>query len=359
MIGLEVLATFLAAFVTVVVCTPIIRKYALRWKVGDKPNGRKVHTTTIPHIGGIGIVVGTLFGLFVAWVFSTNTPVGAAAKILVPVGLIVALGLADDIKNLKARQKLTVQIIAALILALLGVRLYVGLPLFDGNLFLVTAISAIYLVGISSSVNLIDGHDGLAAGTSLISALAFAVLAAVGSAPWLLVLSLSIAGACLGFLVYNFPPGRIFMGDTGSMFLGIALGIVACYFTMMQPSINTFVAVCFILSIPMIDSCLAIVRRLSLKRPVFQADCLHIHHVLAAFGFSTRQTLFILYSMQAVMALLGILVMMGFILPLILGLVVLSLLFFTFIRIMVATESQAQGTAPVELSPNSFPSLGK
>ena len=149
------------------------------------------------------------------------------------------------------------------------------------------------------------------------------------------------------------------MGDTGSMFLGIMLGIVACYFTMMQPSINTFVAVCFVLSIPMIDTCLAIVRRLSLRRPVFQADCLHIHHILTSFGFSTRETLFILYGMQAVMAFLGILVMKGFTVPLVLGLIVLALTFYTFIRIMVATESGERETASPKFSPGSFPSLEK
>ena len=357
--GFEVWTTFFTAFVAVVVFTPIVRKYALRWKLGDKPNGRKIHTANIPHIGGIAIVVGTLLGLFAARVFAVAGAESLSAKVLLPVTLIVGLGLTDDIKNLKARRKLTVQVIASLVLAMLGVRLYIGLPVFDGSLILVVALSAFYLVGISSSVNLIDGHDGLAAGTSLISAVAFAVLAVTTNAPWLLLLSLSVAGACLGFLIYNFPPGRIFMGDTGSMFLGVMLGIVACYFTMMQPSINTFVAVCFVLSIPMIDSCLAIVRRLSLRRPVFQADCLHIHHILASFGFSTRETLFILYGMQAVMAFLGILVMKGFTVPLVLGLIILALTFYTFIRIMVAAESGERETASPKFSPGSFPSLEK
>lgn len=340
------------------ISTPLVRKYALRWKLGDKPNGRKIHTDTIPHVGGVGMVLGTALALGLGWVLFPAGTTGPAA-VLLPVALIVALGLADDIKNLKARQKLSVQILAAVVLALLGVRLHVGLAVVDGNLVLLTFLSAFYLVGISSSVNLIDGHDGLAAGTSLISALAFAVLATMAGATWLAVLSLALAGACLGFLIYNFPPGRIFMGDTGSMFLGITLGIVACYFTSMQPSINTFVAVCFILSIPMIDSCLAIARRVALHRPVFQADCLHVHHMLSSFGFSTRQTVFILYSMQAVMALLGILVMKGFVVPMILGIVVLSILFFTFLRVMVASEVHATETISTKFSTNSFPSLEK
>jgi UDP-GlcNAc:undecaprenyl-phosphate GlcNAc-1-phosphate transferase len=340
--GFEVSTTFLAAFVAVVVFTPLVRKYALRWKLGDKPNGRKIHTANIPHIGGIAIVLGTLLGLFAARVFAVAGAESLSARVLLPVALIVGLGLTDDIKNLKARRKLTVQIIASLALAMLGVRLYIGVPVFDGSLILVGALSAFYLVGMSSSVNLIDGHDGLAAGTSLISAVAFAVIAGATNAQWLMVLSLSVAGACLGFLIYNFPPGRIFMGDTGSMFLGIMLGIVACYFTMMQ-----------------LDSCLAIVRRLSLRRPVFQADCLHIHHILTSFGFSTRETLFILYGMQAVMAFLGILVMRGFTVPLVLGLIILTLAFYTFIRIMVAAGSGEQQAAAPKFSPGSVPSLEK
>ena len=147
------------------------------------------------------------------------------------------------------------------------------------------------------------------------------------------------------------------MGDTGSMFLGIMLGVLGCSFTMVHPSINAFFAVCLILAVPMLDAWLAIARRLALRRPVFQADCQHIHHIISSFGFSPRQNLVILYSIQVVMALLGVLAMSGLMLPLILGLALMVLLFVTFIRVMVASDARPDlGTQFVH---NSVPSLEK
>lgn len=351
--------TFAVAFAVAALVTPWVRRYALRWKLGDKPNGRKIHTDTIPHLGGIALFAACVMSVAFTVFYLQKQPFNLAQVITLvgPVGLIVALGLTDDIKNLKARQKVTIQIAAALLLALSGVHMIVGIPILDQNIIFVVLLTIIYLVGISSSVNLIDGHDGLAAGVSLISAAAFAVLAWMNAAPALLAVSVALVGACLGFLIYNFPPGKIFMGDTGSMFLGITLGILACRFSMLQPSINTFVAVTLILSVPMVDCWLAIVRRLATRQPIFQADCRHMHHMIKSFGFSSRQTLAILYSMQAVMAFLGVLVMRGYTVPLILGCVILLTTFFAFIRVMVATGEGK--TVPAEFATTSIPSLEK
>jgi UDP-GlcNAc:undecaprenyl-phosphate GlcNAc-1-phosphate transferase len=272
--------------------------------------------------------------------------------------MIVILGLVDDTKSLRARQKLAIQILASIIIAASGVRLFVGIPAVDERFLFVGALTAFYLVGTSSSVNLIDGLDGLAAGVSFISALAFGGAAALLGAPALVFVALSVAGACIGFLLYNFPPGKIFMGDTGSLFLGIMLGILACAVTMVAPAVTTFFGVGFILAIPMLDSWLAIARRLALRRPVFEADHLHIHHMLISFGLSTRQTLAVLYSMQAVMAALGILAIQGFVLPVVAGAVLLLAAFSTFYRIMVAPKEPAEKTA-ADFVGGSVPSLEK
>ncbi|UCG52033.1 MAG: undecaprenyl/decaprenyl-phosphate alpha-N-acetylglucosaminyl 1-phosphate transferase [Candidatus Latescibacterota bacterium] len=361
MAGLHALVAFLLSFLLVAASTPLIRRCALQWKLGDKPNGRKIHTSTIPHLGGIGMVIGSLgsLGLLIAFYSGVNGEVPRILlKVLVPVGMIVTLGLTDDTKNLRAHQKLTVQTIASFIIAVSGIHLLVGLPAFDSHLLFVILLTAFYLVGVSSSVNLIDGHDGLAAGIVFISACAFGVTGLVLESAALVCVSLTVAGACLGFLIYNFPPGRIFMGDTGSLFLGIMLGILACSFTMLQPNINTFFGVCLILSVPMLDSWLAIARRLTLRRPVFEADCMHIHHVLGTFGFSPRQTLVILYSMQAVLAALGILAVMGFVFPIVTGLGILLVAFSTFYRMMVASKMRL-GERPSEFPRGSVPSLEK
>jgi UDP-GlcNAc:undecaprenyl-phosphate GlcNAc-1-phosphate transferase len=358
---LHISVPFLIAFAFVAIATPFVRKYALRWKLGAKPNGRKVCANTIPHVGGIGMAVATLLSVAIAGLFFDRPDGGTLtllARFLLPVVLIVALGIADDTKNLKAGQKLTIQIFSAVILVLSGVQLLVGLPIFDHSSLFVLFLTTFYLVGISSSVNLVDGMDGVAAGLSLISAATFGVLAFLLGAQPLVFVSLALVGACGGFLIYNFPPGRIYMGDTGSMFLGVMLGIIACSFTMLQPSINTFFGVGLILAIPMLDSFLAIVRRLVLRRPVFQADSLHMHHILSLFGCSARQTLAILYSMQAVMAILGVLTVQGLILPLVLGVVLLVLVFLSFIRIMVASKERTE-ILTARFAPSSVPSLEK
>jgi len=359
--GLQATLSVIIPFTVVAALTPLIRKYALRWRLGDKPNGRKIHTSTIPHVGGVGMVIGLFLAIGVTTLLSNDALSLQLSTLFtrfaIPVVIIVALGLTDDMKNLRARQKLTVQIIAALLLALSGLHMLVGFAPFDRNLVVVICVSTFYLVGMSSSVNLIDGLDGLASGLSAISSIAFVVLAALFGAPHLLMVALAVAGACAGFLLYNYPPSRIFMGDTGSMFLGIMLGVLACSFTMLQPTINTFLGVSLILAIPMLDAWLAIARRLVLRRPVFQADCQHIHHIISSFGFSPRQNLGILYSMQAVMALLGVLAVRGQVVPLILGLALMTLLFATFIRVMVASEARLD--LSTQFVRSSVPSLEK
>jgi UDP-GlcNAc:undecaprenyl-phosphate GlcNAc-1-phosphate transferase len=353
------LISLISAFAIVVILTPIIRRYALAWKLGDKPNGRKIHTSTIPHLGGIGIVLGTLGATSACalWIDETGETAALLVRLIVPVTMIVVMGLMDDTKNLKAREKLFVQITSAAILALVGFRFVVGLPLLDQNLAFGILLTTFYLVGMSSAINLVDGMDGVAAGLSAISAASFAVLAAMLGASPILYLSLALTGACVGFLIHNFPPGKIFMGDNGSMFLGITLGIVACSFTVVQPGINTFVAVCLILALPMVDAWLAIARRLARRQPIFRADSQHVHHVVHSFGFTNRQTLLILYFMQSVMAFLGILTMKGLIIALVVGLVLLFATFVTFLRIMLVSPVLA--TARPKLVHNSIPSLEK
>ena len=360
MTDLQALFAVALSFFVVAIVTPLIRALALRWKLGDKPNGRSIHTSTIPHLGGIGMVAGTVLSLVViGWFFGFgDTGSSFLYKLAAPVAMIVILGLADDTRNLRARQKLTVQIIASTILAVSGVHLYLGFQAFDTNVLAVILLTSFYLVGTSSSVNLIDGHDGVAAGVSLISAVAFAVLSWIVGANHLIVLSLALSGACLGFLIYNFPPGKIFMGDTGSMFLGIVLGAIACGLSMTQPAITTFFAVCLVLAIPTMDALLAVARRLVLRRPVFHADHQHVHHILTSFGFTARQTVVILYCLQAVMACLGVLAMSGFVIPIIAGGVMFLFLFVGFFRLMVITKERAHPASP-NLAHSSVPTLEK
>ena len=353
---------FLTALLIAVAATPVVRKIALRWKLGDKPNGRKIHTHLIPHLGGIAIVLGTISGLVVVSFVAARSGGGdwnlLFRKMLPAVALIVVLGMVDDMKSLRALQKLTIQVIVALVLALSGFVLLTGIPAVDAVNSVVLIVSVLFLVGVSSSVNLIDGHDGLATGICLIAAASFAFMAVSFQADMVLVISLSLCGACLGFLVFNFPPGKIFMGDTGSMFLGIMLALVACSLTMINPTPRTFIAICFILGIPMLDACLAIARRLLLRSSVFKADLLHMHHLLRELSFSPRQILLVMCAMQAFLATLGLLVMEGFVFPIVIGVAFIAIVFVSYLRVMVVSGANRPTSTSTKLSTaGSIPSL--
>jgi len=347
---------FAAAFFLAIIVTPAVRKYAVRWKLGDKPNGRKINTNMIPHLGGIALVVGTTGGILL-YDFLTHgtTELLQVARVVAPgVALIVALGLVDDMRNLRAIEKLVVQIVAALLIAISGLSLLTGIAPFDASPVLVVLVTSIFIVGMSSSTNLIDGHDGLATGISIISAAGFAVVAGNIGAQVLVVLSLALAGACLGFLIFNFPPGKIFMGDNGSMFLGTMLAVVACGLTGFRPDIHTLAGVALIMGIPIIDAMLAVVRRITMRSPLFRADSLHMHHVLRQSGYTPRQTLAVLYTMQIFLCALGVMVVFGFTVPAVLGGAFALASSATFLRLMVASR-QSGGRVAADIAAASMP----
>jgi UDP-GlcNAc:undecaprenyl-phosphate GlcNAc-1-phosphate transferase len=334
---------FASALIVSLVATPIVRSCALRWRIGDKPNGRKLDTRPIPHLGGIALFLGVIAALLPLLVMAA--PDSGASSILVRtvpiVVMIVALGVIDDTRNLRARHKLMVQILAAAGMVALGYRLFTGVWMFDAWMGMLALVSAFFILGMLSSVNLIDGHDGLAAGVSMISAASFAFIASSADVPGVVPVALAVCGACLGFLVFNFPPGRIYMGDTGSMLLGLLLAIMACLVSMRAPSPGMFAAVVLVLGVPLLDTGLAIARRVVLRAPVFSADHLHMHHILRGSGLSPRRTLFVLYAMQLFFCLLGVGASQGWVLPVIVGLGFTTLAFIAFLRMMVEEHTAA------------------
>jgi UDP-GlcNAc:undecaprenyl-phosphate GlcNAc-1-phosphate transferase len=251
-----------------------------------------------------------------------------------------------------------VQVLAAAGMVALGYRLFTGVWMFDAWMGMLSVISLFFILGMLSSVNLIDGHDGLAAGVSMISAASFAVIAALAGVTSVLPVSLAVCGACLGFLIFNFPPGRIYMGDTGSMLLGLLLAVMACLVSMRAPSPGMFAAVILALGVPLLDTGLAIARRVVLRAPVFSADHLHMHHILRGSGLTPRRTLFVLYAMQLFFCLLGVGASMGWVLPVIVGLAFTALAFVAFLRMMVEEHTAAAaalahhvGATPIAFKP--------
>jgi UDP-GlcNAc:undecaprenyl-phosphate GlcNAc-1-phosphate transferase len=346
---------FATALAVSMIATPIVRRVALRWRLGDKPNGRRAQDQPIPHLGGVAMFLGVLAALAP---LSRLVPGGSSMLILraaPAVLMIVALGLVDDTRNLRARHKLFFQFVAALLLVVEGFRLFTGVWLLDVSSVALALVSLVFILGMLSSVNLVDGHDGLAGGVALISAAAFAVIGSMIQTPDVVLVSLAVCGACLGFLVFNFPPGRIYMGDTGSMLLGLLLALAACLVSMRAPSANMFAAVCFVLGVPLLDTALAISRRIVLRSPLFAADSLHMHHVLRNAGLSPRRTLMVLYGMQGFFCLLGVGASMGWVLPVIVGLGFVSVVFISFLRMMTVGHEAAAPSLARHIAPNTIP----
>lgn len=341
------LIIFATALAVSVVATPIVRTFAVRWRIGNKPNGRDISRSAIPHLGGIALFLGvaTAMALVLLRAPALSITGTLIARALPAVLLIVVLGLVDDTRSLPARRKLAFQMLASASVVAVGFRLFTGMWVFDVTGAMLALVSLLFVVGMLSSVNLVDGHDGLAAGVAMLSAAAFALVAGMMGLSEVVALSLATCGACLGFLVFNFPPGRIYMGDTGSMLLGLLLALSACLITMRAPSVNTFAAVCLALGVPLLDTMLAIARRIVLRSPLFGADTLHMHHVLRDAGLSPRRTLTVLYGMQAFFSLLAVGAAMGWMLPVIVGLGFVTVAFVSFLRMMVEGR-EAPDTLP-------------
>ncbi len=342
----------LIAFAIAAALTPVVRGVALRWKLGDKPNGRKIATDMIPHLGGVAMIVGFVGALAVGYAWFDLGAVAWPHLIkfyALPIGIIVVLGLVDDMKSLGAIHKLVFQVVSGALLVGAGLSLATGVSWLDAGAVSVV-FTLVFFVGMSSAVNLIDGHDGLAAGVMVIAAAAFAVLARQYGLVDVTTICIALAGVCLGFLLFNFPPGKIYMGDNGSMFLGTLAAITACRVSMVEPSGFVFAGICLILGVPMLDVFLAIGRRFALREPVFAADSRHIHHLLNEFGFSPRQTVAVVYAMQGFLSVLGVLTVTGGLVPLSLGIAFVAVTYVSFLRVMVATR-RASAVVPVEPRP--------
>ena len=283
----------------------------MQWRLGDKPNGRKLHARAIPHLGGVAIFAGFFLALLVLLATPFGIPHASRILALLP-GLLVVfgLGLVDDMRGLRAGVKLTYQVLGAVCIVAMGAGLWRG-PLFEPFALIAVVLSVFWYVGVCNSVNLIDGLDGLAAGLAVLAATAFlAVGVRLGDAAVVLV-ALSLIGALLAFLRFNFHPAKIFMGDTGSMFLGFALAFLAC---LLAPRLGLWTALlggATVLGVPLLDTVTAICRRLAARQHIFTADGEHTHHKLLQAGLSHRAAVLLLYGLGAVFAILGAGILLG------------------------------------------------
>jgi UDP-GlcNAc:undecaprenyl-phosphate/decaprenyl-phosphate GlcNAc-1-phosphate transferase len=284
-----------------ILLTPLVRNLALRWNLVDLPdNKRKVHRKPIPRIGGIALA-GAYFGSYaVAVTILAHVDIQAyfgfaAIRTIAPATLLVFfMGLADDIFTLKPWQKFAVQVLAGVLVVSAGVHL--GEPSkLSGYALLAKVASVLWLVACTNAVNLIDGLDGLAAGIALLATMTTLVAAIMNGHIELVIATAPLVGALVGFLVFNFNPASIFLGDSGSLVLGFLLGCYSLLWGAKSATMLGMAAPLMALSVPLIDTTLAIARRFLRSQPIFKPDRAHIHHRLLARGLSHRRAVIFLY----------------------------------------------------------------
>jgi len=303
--------------VVTLAATPIVRSVSLRMGLVDVPCGRKVHTKQISRLGGVGIFVGFSVAIAVQLVgemlFGWPKLIsGEGAQVLGVLGGLVAIfiiGVVDDIIGLSPAYKLLGQAAAASIVIAAGVRIdFIGNPAGGGLIalgLLGVPLTLVYIVGFTNVINLIDGLDGLAAGVSAIGAISFLVIAIHTNQFAAAALAAALIGACIGFLRYNFNPASIFMGDSGAMFLGLALAGISILGVMKSVAAIALAVPLLIIGVPIFDTITAIIRRIRHQRPIQEADKGHIHHRLLGRGFDQRQTVIIIYLWSAALAVGG------------------------------------------------------
>lgn len=305
---ISTLAALLVAFLLAYFITPVIQKVAPRIGAMDAPNERKIHDRVMPRLGGLAIYLS-----FTLAVLLTQPLSKQVIGLVVGGSIIMALGILDDIKGLSPKVKLAGQIGAALVLVLFGIRVEFITNPFDDMINLgklAIPVTVFWLIGVTNALNLVDGLDGLAAGTSAIAAVTMSVVAMMEQQTVYAVLALILAASTFGFLKYNFNPARIFMGDSGSMFLGFNLGTLAILgLTKGTTIISLFIPV-VILGIPILDTLFAIVRRYTNGKPIFQADRQHLHHRLLDMGLSHRQTVLVIYGIDICLGISAVLLTM-------------------------------------------------
>lgn len=307
--GYNVFIIILTTFLTSLILTHLMIKISKNMNIMDIPNERSVHKKPTPLLGGIAIFLSFLFGFIL---FGNQNPL--MISILIASFLILLLGIFDDIKPIKARYKFVIHILVALIVVFYGGLKLTHVDIFGLSLnfkWMSPYITILIIVGIINAVNLIDGLDGLCAGISSIYFLTIGVIALILNKfnGLDIILSFIMLGSTLGFLVFNFPPAKIFMGDTGSTFLGLMISVIMLL-GFKTVTLTSLLIPLVLLILPITDTLFAIIRRALNKKPIGQADKEHIHHQLLK-HLSTRKTILVIYVVDLIFSVVSIFYAIG------------------------------------------------
>lgn len=307
--GYNVFIIILTTFLTSLILTHLMIKISKNMNIMDIPNERSVHKKPTPLLGGIAIFLSFLFGFIL---FGNQNPL--MISILIASFLILLLGIFDDIKPIKARYKFIIHILVALIVVFYGGLKLTHVDIFGLSLnfkWMSAYVTILIIVGIINAVNLIDGLDGLCAGISSIYFLTIGVIALILNKfnGLDIILSFIMLGSTLGFLVFNFPPAKIFMGDTGSTFLGLMISVIMLL-GFKTVTLTSLLIPLVLLILPITDTLFAIIRRALNKKPIGQADKEHIHHQLLK-HLSTRKTILVIYVVDLIFSVVSIFYAIG------------------------------------------------
>ncbi|MGB9638385.1 MAG: glycosyltransferase family 4 protein [bacterium] len=312
---------FLTSLALSLIITPFIIKFAKKYNIVDKPDIRKIHKEPIPRIGGLAIIISilftSLFYLTFLYIFDSNFLVLKYFKykfnqilgLFLSFLLILITGILDDIKDLSAIKKLFIQILIANILFFTGTRVefftFSNL-IISLNDIISYVFTVLWVVGLMNAINLLDGLDGLLSGVSFIISITLGLLAISKGQTVLAIIIFSLSGALLGFLRYNFNPAKIFLGDTGSLFIGLFMAVISILGYFKKATIISFIIPILIFALPILDTILAIIRRILRKQSIFKPDKGHLHHLLLKIGLSQKQTAIVFYIITLLLSIIVI-----------------------------------------------------
>ncbi|ALX49955.1 glycosyltransferase family 4 protein [Lentibacillus amyloliquefaciens] len=294
----DLATAFVISALTALIITPVIKKLALKIGAADKPdNNRKNHDGVKASLGGLAIFIGAVAGFLY---LQPSHPQMTA--IIIGACIMLATGIIDDILNLKPYMKLAGQLLAALVVVSSGLIIdkltvpFFGTVYMDEMAFVITIV---WILAASNAINLIDGLDGLAAGVSAIGLFSILIMAMIDYRVMVAYLCVILIGSCLGFLYHNFYPAKIFMGDTGALFLGYSIAVVSMLGLFKNVALFSFIIPIIVIAIPVFDTILAIIRRAVSKHGIANGDKKHIHYQLMKMGYSHRATVLIIYGFSA------------------------------------------------------------
>lgn len=297
-----------AAFAAILL-TPLVKRLAFRIGAVDAPNYRKVHARIMPRLGGLAIFGGFLVGVAILRPESEYT-----LAVILGATVIIITGVLDDMYEISAKAKMLGQFLAALIIVFVGgINIeMINLP-FGGELdfgFLSIPFTILWIIAITNAINLIDGLDGLAAGVSTIALVTMSTMAFIMGETFVLAMAAILAASAFGFLFHNFHPAKIFMGDTGALFLGFMIAVLSLL-GFKNLTVVSFIIPVIMLGVPISDTFFAIVRRLRNKQKWSDPDKSHLHHRLIDLGFSHKQTVLLIYAIAVLFGLAAIIFSMA------------------------------------------------